>query len=264
MKTYLMLWNPKKWDWETLESDIAEVDLTGRSSQRWSCGVTKSIQSGDRIFLLRVGKEPRGLIGAGFAATTPFLEKHWSGENKKALYVDVSFEALFNADKDPILNVSSLEEELFEQNWHPQASGTSVKDHLVEKLESIWFRFLSNESTRNNPFVSDKSGRQKVYVEGTPTEIRLTKYERNPYARRKCIEHYGYSCTVCGFDFEEKYGEFGREFIHVHHLEQIANIGKTYSINPIEDLRPVCANCHAMIHRKREPLSIKALGEMLK
>ena len=150
-----------------------------------------------------------------------------------------------------------------DQNWHPQASGTSVKEHLVEKLESTWFEFLTNEPIRNNPFVSSDSGRQKVYFEGTPTEIRLTKYERNPYARRKCIEHYGYSCVICGFDFEETYGERGREYIHVHHLEMIAKAGKSYIIDPIEDLRPVCANCHAIIHRKKEPLSIDTVRDML-
>lgn len=65
MNTYLFLWNPKKWSWTTLEQDIEEVDLTGRCSQRWSCGNTKSIQPGDRIFLLKVGTEPKGIIAAG-------------------------------------------------------------------------------------------------------------------------------------------------------------------------------------------------------
>src|SRR5258708_36669794 len=97
MKTYLLLWNPNKWDWNTLESDIEQVDLTGRCSQRWSCGVTKSIESGDRVFLLRVGKEPSGIIGAGFASTSPFHEKHWSGEDRDALYVDVDFEVILTA-----------------------------------------------------------------------------------------------------------------------------------------------------------------------
>jgi translation elongation factor EF-1beta len=57
--------------------------LTGRCSQRWSCGNTKSIQTGDRIFLLKVGTEPKGIIAAGFATSTPFYERHWSGEKKE-------------------------------------------------------------------------------------------------------------------------------------------------------------------------------------
>jgi 5-methylcytosine-specific restriction protein A len=85
MKTYLFVWNPKRWIWETLIQDIEQVDLTGRCSQSWSCGNTKSIQPGDRVFLVKVETEPKGIIGAGFATTEPFAERHWNGENKKAL-----------------------------------------------------------------------------------------------------------------------------------------------------------------------------------
>ncbi len=264
MKTYLLLWNPNRWDWDTLESDIEQVDLTGRCSQSWSCGVTKSIESGDRIFLLRVGKEPKGIVGAGFASTPPFLGKHWSGEDRDALYIDVDFEVLLNADENPILGLDMLETDEFrDQNWHPQASGTSVKQHLTDKLEAMWFKFLNSKPLSNNPFISTDSGKQKVYFEGTPTEVRLTKYERNPYARKKCIEYYGYSCVVCGFNFEKIYGEQGREYIHVHHLEQIATLGEKYEVNPINDLRPVCANCHAMIHRRRVALPLGELKNLL-
>jgi len=37
-------------------------------------------------------------------------------------------------------------------------------------------------------------------------------------ARKRCLEHYGTKCTVCGFNFEAVYGELGKRFIHVHHL----------------------------------------------
>ncbi|MEQ1644447.1 MAG: HNH endonuclease [Pyrinomonadaceae bacterium] len=264
MSAYLLLWNPKKWDWTSLEADIVTVDLTGRSSQRWSCGVTKSIQPGDRIFLLRVGREPKGIIGAGFAYSNPFYEQHWSGEARNTLYIDVDFEVLLNADIEPVLLTKSLETGLLDkQNWHPQASGTSVKSDLLDELEQVWFRFLSDSPIRNNPFVPSKEGKQKTYFEGKPTEITLTKYERNPYARKKCIEHYGYSCVACGFNFEQAYGEIGRDYIHVHHLEQMAAIGSEYEIDPIKDLRPVCANCHSIIHKKREPFRIEDVKKFL-
>ena len=61
---------------------------------------------------------------------------------------------------------------------------------------------------------------QKVYTEGTPNQVLVTKYERNPFARKTCIDHYGLSCSVCEFNFENEYGELGKDFIHVHHLRQ--------------------------------------------
>ncbi|MDJ0530571.1 MAG: HNH endonuclease, partial [Microcystis sp. M53600_WE12] len=70
-------------------------------------------------------------------------------------------------------------------------------------------------------------------------------------------------CFVCGFDFSKVYGELGDGFIHVHHLRPLSEIKQQYRVDPINDLRPVCPNCHAMIHRRTPPLSIKELQEVL-
>jgi 5-methylcytosine-specific restriction protein A len=78
-----------------------------------------------------------------------------------------------------------------------------------------------------------------------------------------CIEHYGTNCYICGFNFEKKYGEIGRDFIHVHHIKPLSEIGKKYELNPIQDLRPVCPNCHAMLHRKKSPYSIDELNQII-
>jgi predicted HNH restriction endonuclease len=68
----------------------------------------------------------------------------------------------------------------------------------------------------------------------------------------------------CGFNFEEKYGSRGAGFIHVHHLNPIADAGGAYKIDPVADLRPVCANCHAMIHYKEPMLTIDELQRLVK
>ena len=88
--------------------------------------------------------------------------------------------------------------------------------------------------------------------------------ERNPHARKKCIEHYGLSCVVCDFNFEKVYGQIGKEFIHVHHLTQVATIKQEYKVNPIQDLRPVCPNCHSMLHKQNPPLTIDELKDIIK
>lgn len=89
--------------------------------------------------------------------------------------------------------------------------------------------------------------------EGTVSRITVNAYERNAEARQRCIEHHGTSCVVCGFDFGRQYGEVAKGVIHVHHLRPISEIGANYNIDPINDLRPVCPNCHAVIHLRREP-----------
>ena len=102
------------------------------------------------------------------------------------------------------------------------------------------------------------------YIEGARRTVRVNAYERDPKARKACINHYGTSCAVCGFNFEAAYGSVGKDFIHVHHLNPIALTHGEYELDPIGDLRPVCPNCHAMLHRPETLLSIKELQATLK
>ena len=89
------------------------------------------------------------------------------------------------------------------------------------------------------------------YTEGCAHKVLITSYERNPIARKKCISKFGYICQICGMDFKKVYGKIGDNFIHVHHIDFIANKGGTpHEVNPETDLIPVCPNCHAMLHRK--------------
>ncbi len=102
------------------------------------------------------------------------------------------------------------------------------------------------------------------HSEGKITQVTHNVYERNPVNRELCLSANGYSCKICGFDFEKKYGLLGHGFIHVHHIEMVADYGGERFINPITDLIPVCPNCHAMLHRKRPPLTpdeLKAIIE---
>ena len=103
----------------------------------------------------------------------------------------------------------------------------------------------------------------QLVIEGARKTISVNVYEREPSARRKCISRWGCKCTVCQFDFKLHYGELGDGFIHVHHLKPIADIGQSYELDPVADLRPVCPNCHAMLHRKRTVLSIEELQQLV-
>jgi 5-methylcytosine-specific restriction enzyme A len=96
-------------------------------------------------------------------------------------------------------------------------------------------------------------------MEGALHRVTANRFERNPDARRLCIAHYGTSCVVCGFSFERVFGPKGTGFIHVHHLSPLAHQQGSYTVDPIRDLRPVCPNCHAMLHREDPPTTIDEL-----
>ncbi|KLI82901.1 restriction endonuclease [Vibrio parahaemolyticus] len=109
----------------------------------------------------------------------------------------------------------------------------------------------------------DEIDESTTISEGAKKTVTVNKYERNRAARTLCIEKYGVSCFVCDFNFEEKYGSLGAGFIHVHHLKPLGEIGEEYQLDPVRDLRPVCPNCHAMLHRHKPAIPIEELKEKI-
>ena len=100
-----------------------------------------------------------------------------------------------------------------------------------------------------------------IAVEGARVDVIQIRRERDPAARVTCLKAHGYSCAVCGLDFERRYGSIGRRFIHVHHIEPLA--GGERLVDPITDMVPLCPNCHAMAHRRIRPYSVEELKQML-
>jgi hypothetical protein len=94
------------------------------------------------------------------------------------------------------------------------------------------------------------------YLEGATVTVRLNRYERSAKARKACISHYGHSCSVCDRMMENIYGRRAFGLIHVHHLRPLSSLAEEYEVDPIEDLRPVCPNCHAVIHFQTPMLTI--------
>jgi 5-methylcytosine-specific restriction protein A len=117
--------------------------------------------------------------------------------------------------------------------------------------------------TQDTYFSPEEVSPSETHVEGAVRQVQVNVYERNPAARLACIAHYGSVCQVCSFDFGKTYGQLGEGFIHVHHLKEISSIAGEYEVDPIKDLRPVCPNCHAMLHTSRPTLSIKALRRIV-
>ena len=102
-----------------------------------------------------------------------------------------------------------------------------------------------------------------TFPEGGAVQIRVNRYERDDRARTACIRHYGPQCVVCGFDFANAYGATVKGFIHVHHLTPLATVGQGYRVNPVRDLRPVCANCHAVVHRREPAYTVEDVQAMV-
>jgi 5-methylcytosine-specific restriction protein A len=135
-----------------------------------------------------------------------------------------------------------------------------IPDNVAEDLEKDWAKFLNRSVPVRQIVYADEVVGTKTFHEGATKQVSVNVYERNAEARAICIRKFGSSCSVCSFNFGKGFGEIGKGFIHVHHLKPLSEICKGYKLNPIEDLRPVCPNCQAMIRqRKPEPYTIEEL-----
>ena len=254
MSAYLYTWNPKRWNWVDQPEAICRIGDGEQYDMYWSCGNTKKIIVGDTFFLIKLGVEPKGIIGCGYVSSPPYPLPHWDEEKAKEGLTSLRTDLLFKVLSEmPIISIEQLQARYPAYNWSPQASGLSVPEPIASEL------FAQIQESPAFGFSIPSANEVRLYAEGKSKTVTTKTYDRSPLARQACIEHYGHTCCVCGFNFEKAYGQLGANYIEVHHLKPVADIGEEYLIDPIKDLRPVCANCHRMLHKQRPPLSVEEL-----
>ncbi len=266
MATFLLTWNPKRWKWKSLKKDVKQVANGEKLVTNWSCGNSQKINIGDCIYLIRLGEEPKGIIASGVITSPPFRLPHWDNGRAKrgeeANYVEVEFDKLLHPDSPNILPRSFLKEEpnLSKMHWDTQVSGIKIPDEIAKILVDLW---LVSASKQEYKLAEEVEGSLLLH-EGAKRQVIVNAFERNPIARQRCIAYFGNRCVICGFSSQETYGDFVGDYIHVHHIVPLSNIQREYVVDPIKDLRPVCPNCHAAIHRRNPPFTIDEIKAMLK
>lgn len=139
-----------------------------------------------------------------------------------------------------------------------------LSDLLKHELPQPGYCNHLGEATSKAELLAEEIAEPRKYHEGAVKKFAINAYERDPLARKDSIRHYGATCFICGFNFEQRYGAEGKGLIHVHHLRPLSEVKAEYELDPIRDLRPVWPNCHAMIHRRVPPYSIIEMKEMLR
>lgn len=133
----------------------------------------------------------------------------------------------------------------------------------IEIFEGLW-RTASGRDLRRSGIDGEEHVPNRSYLEGAAVRVLVNRYERDRRARDECVAHHGAACAVCGFEFGCEYEGVGEGFIHVHHIVPLGSLGRQYHIDPINDLIPVCPNCHAMLHWGASPPSIEELRQMVR
>ena len=160
--------------------------------------------------------------------------------------------------------------------------GLEYLEENISSLESLLSNALGYEETIGGviEIVQSQAAGKKVVIfdenmfisEGRKKSVTAQIYERSRLLRDRAIEHYTRNgiivCAACGFDFYKTYGELGHGYIEIHHQKPVyqyveADFSRLVTL-AINDLIPLCANCHRIVHRKKgNPLSVQELVDIL-
>jgi len=136
--------------------------------------------------------------------------------------------------------------------------GTVWWDALITLELSRWNRLPKNEKSKR---IEKENRREVKEGEQYRTEVKFRKRHRGLIEEKK--ENSDYRCEVCEMKFEEVYGDIGRDYIIAHHKEPIGSRKKA-SNTTLDDIALVCANCHAMLHRRERLMSISELRRRIR
>lgn len=213
------------------------------------------IKAGDHLFLYAPGGSRR-IFALAEAFRDPEPDPNYDPNEEGSCQWQVPIHYLINlpvADGILIDDIVSNQRDLTKSVQ--QASHIKL---LPEESESAQRKLKTHDSTLPEE-ISQPSG----LVEGAVRSIKVNAYERNPHARRQCIEAHGTNCCICGFNFGAVYGEVADGYIHVHHLRPLSQVNGEYVVDPVKDLRPVCPNCHAVLHLRGECRGIEDAKKMV-
>jgi 5-methylcytosine-specific restriction endonuclease McrA len=96
--------------------------------------------------------------------------------------------------------------------------------------------------------------------EGRSSAKTILVRERSKKLREKAIEFFTDSdgvikCCICGYEFGKTFGDYGKGYIEIHHKKPVYQYDdkdvESVLSEAINNLAPVCANCHRMLHHKK-------------
>lgn len=143
---FLLTWNPTYRPPHVWVADAARSSARGERPglADWGSGGRKhGYRTGDRVFLLRQGSEPRGIVGCGVIPDDAgtWLGEHWDGSGRPRRYVRVDWE--FVVDPDDPLPLDLLVAQASRTTWTPQGSGTRIADADLPVVERLWAEHLA-------------------------------------------------------------------------------------------------------------------------
>ena len=187
-------------------------------------------------------------------------EYHYNGGVAKKRLYNIGFvDILSNPDKD-------IKEKYIQAflTWADKVKGYPIVEKFhndqssTKRFELLVHKSLL-EATKSAVPTSEKDPIQN-FDEGFKKHIVKEVSSRDPRLTAAAKKLYGTKCSVCDFDFGKYYGDHGDGFIEIHHLHPIARGSRK---STVEDVRPVCSNCHRMLHRGNNIMTVEELKSII-
>ncbi|MBN8232148.1 HNH endonuclease [Corallococcus macrosporus] len=227
---YLLIWNPERWPWVHGATQAAAVRAGETVTEDWSTGVRRRMPVGSRLFLMRKGAPPRGLIGAGWSAGEPRPGPHWGDEAaREALYVPFTFEELFDPYSTDLLPVEGLYEGATGRvNWDTPGGGIEIPAEALAELERRWDEHLLKRGYLTHPPAETQERRLEA----------VRRKQRDARFRAVVRAHSGGRCAVCPaeLNYEEA------NILEAAHVRAVEADGVDALCNAL----PLCPNHHRL------------------
>ena len=140
-RVWLLTWNRKNWSWGGYETLCAYTKIGNKFTDSWAC-VSSKPQIGDEVFLLKLGEEPRGIVGHGKVVREQYEKEHYDPEKAKRgirhKAIDVEFDRLLDYSQEKIIPQAELTDKCSEQHWSPQGSGIEIRQEVLPALREMW------------------------------------------------------------------------------------------------------------------------------
>ena len=276
MNTWIFQGNPTRFDvdnyllenktiwWSIRQAHFADVIELGDEVYIWrSDGTNKG--SGGIVARTKVVGLPQEYMDEEESAT------YWYKDAPTEFYLAVELRVLEIAVEHGINRMELQEHDVLSDllilRLRQNTNYLVAAEHALH-LQQLWQERIQSSKEELLQTILEDLAAEEVEngnVEGNVKVYYGKRYERNAENRQRTIQIHGLDCYVCGFNFEAVYGERGADFIEVHHVKPLSSLEEATEVNPNTDLVPLCANCHRMIHRrKNDVLTIEGLKALLR
>ena len=134
--------------------------------------------------------------------------------------------------------------------------------NMLDAYETLFFRggrdsdnFLIGEEQNENITIEETYKKKVHYLIERPSSAQIKKIKKE----------LGFVCQSCNFNFQQIYGDIGKEYIEAHHLVPMSELkkGETRKLTK-KDFAVLCSNCHRMIHKLKDSSDLEQLKNLIK